>query len=148
MDRKLLNIIFNLKSIKFNFIIGIFISTFGGCGFSSKPIYTDTDYKKIIGTPVKIANLEIAQYDFPEKLNWNDANVVCNALGDGWRLPTEDELNFINKNKRKIGNFSNSHYWSNTVVVCFNTWHTTLFSPPNLLNDKESKNTVRALRSF
>jgi hypothetical protein len=69
-------------------------------------------------------------------------------LGDGWRLPTEDELNFIYKNKDKIGSFSNSHFWSNTVMVCFNFWHTILIPVQSSLNDKESKHNVHALRSF
>ncbi len=148
MGRKLLDIILNMKNINFKIIIGLYILTLVSCGYSSKPIFTDKDYKNIIGKSIKITNLEIAQYDFPEKLNWDDANKECNALGDGWRLPTEDELNFIYKNKDKIGSFSNSHFWSNTVMVCFNFWHTILIPVQSSLNDKESKHNVHALRSF
>ena len=137
-----------MKNLYFKIITGLYILTLGSCGYSPKPIFADKDYKNIIGKSIKITNLKIAQYDFPEKLNWDDANKECNALGDGWRLPTEDELNFINKNKDKIGNFSNSHYRSNTVMVCFNFWHTISIPLPSSLNDKESKYNVRALRSF
>jgi hypothetical protein len=28
---------------------------------------------KIIGNPTKIENLEVVQFDFPDKMNWTDA---------------------------------------------------------------------------
>ena len=39
----------------------------------------------IIGTPVKIDNLEIAQHDFPEEMDWDTAIQTCIDLGDGCR---------------------------------------------------------------
>ncbi len=36
-------------------------------------------------------------------MNWDDAKEACENLGDGWRLPTKDELNILYKNKDKIG---------------------------------------------
>ena len=68
--------------------------------------------KKIIGKPIKIKNLEVAQYDFPNRMNWNDAKKACTKLGKGWRLPTKNELNVMYKNKRKIGGFVRWLYWS------------------------------------
>ena len=106
------------------------------------------DAKEIIGKPITIGNLLVAQNDFPNQMKWVDAVNECTTLGKGWRLPTKDELNELYKNKDKIGNFSNSHYWSNTVMVCFNFWHTILIPVPSSLNDKETKYNVRALRSF
>ena len=75
------------------------------CGAPSKYIY-------IIDRPIEIMGLIIAQYDFPNPMSWDDAKKVCTELGDGWRLPTKDELNILFKNKVKIGGFSSSHYWS------------------------------------
>ena len=78
---------------------------------------------KIIGTPIKIGKLEVAQFDFPEKdgypkiMTWNEAKKVCANLGSGWRLPTKDELNLLYTNKNKIGGFSSDTmdgYWSST----------------------------------
>ena len=57
---------------------------------------------KIIGTPIKIGNLEVAQNDFPKWMNWDEANSACEGLGNGWRLPTKDELNLICENYKKI----------------------------------------------
>ena len=67
----------------------------------------------IVGTPIRIGNLEVAQNDFPNQMNWSEAKRACIELGSGWRLPTIDELNLICKNKDKIGGFAiNSFiYW-------------------------------------
>ena len=47
-------------------------------------------------------------------MEWDDAMKACADLGDGWRLPTKDELNTLYQNKDKIGGFANSGYWSCT----------------------------------
>jgi len=59
----------------------------------------------IIGKPVKIGNLLVAEFDFPKYLSWDDATIACSNLGKGWRLPTKNELNILYKNKTKIGGF-------------------------------------------
>jgi hypothetical protein len=57
--------------------------------------------------------LEIAQFDFPSLLDWSDAKKLCANLGDGWRLPTKDELIVMYQNKNKIEGFADDHYyWS------------------------------------
>ena len=110
-------------------IIFFIVIVVTSCGSSSKqpednktltPLYDtialkipkdNTDYKNIIGKPVKIGNLIICQYDFPEQMYWDDAVKACKALGDGWRLPNEDEIEYLNQNKVVIGGFNNSIYW-------------------------------------
>lgn len=72
---------------------------------------------KVIGTPIKIGDLEIAQYDFPTKMNFENAKKACSELGAGWRLPTKKELNTIYENKDKIGVFSNGFYWSSSSYL-------------------------------
>ena len=76
----------------------------------------------IIGTPVKIGNLEVAQRDFPNRMEWNAAVKACSDLGNGWRLPTRDELNLLYVNREKIGYFANNDYWSSTEVDADNAW--------------------------
>lgn len=76
----------------------------------------------IIGTPIKIGNLEVAQDDFPIRKEWNDAVKSCAALGNGWRLPTKDELNLLYINRDKIGRFANNDYWSSTEEGSDNAW--------------------------
>ena len=53
-------------------------------------------------------------------MTWEDAKKACAALGDGWRLPTKDELNILYENKDKIGGLIHqlrSPYWSSTEPV-------------------------------
>jgi hypothetical protein len=74
------------------------------------------DSASIIGKSIKIVNyLLVAQNDFPIGMMWDDANKACAALGDGWRLPTQEELNILYQNKDEIGGFSNKNFWSSTV---------------------------------
>ena len=73
-----------------------------------------------IGKPFKISNLEVVQKDFPNVMNWNDAKEACTELGDGWRLPTKDELNQLYNKKNKIDCFKNYSYWSSTEQVTDN----------------------------
>ena len=63
---------------------------------------------------VKIGNLEVMTEDLEGKMTWEDAMKACADLGDGWRLPTKDELNTLYQNKDKIGGFADYGYWSST----------------------------------
>ena len=67
-----------------------------------------------IGKTIKIGILEIAEYDFPKKMNWYDAKQACANLGEDWRLPTRYELNYIYINQVVIGVFVLDDYWSST----------------------------------
>ena len=71
----------------------------------------------IIGKPIRIGNLLVAQKDFPNQMNWDDAVKSCSTLGKYWRLPTKDELNKLYLNKDIIGSFTVGVYWSNTDSV-------------------------------
>jgi hypothetical protein len=73
----------------------------------------------LIGKPIIIGNLIVAQNDFSNMLNWHDAKVACEALGNGWRLPTIDELNILYKNQYKIGGFEKFSYWSSKEIDSF-----------------------------
>jgi len=80
---------------------------------------------KIIGTPIKIGKLEVAEYDFPKTMKWNDAKIACaKLLGGGvWRLPTKDELNLMYQYKDEIGGFSsNNTYWSSSETDNGGRW--------------------------
>ena len=88
------------------------------------------DAKKIIGKPIKIGNLLVAQNDFPIMMRWSDAKSACADLGDGWRLPTKYELNILYENKDKIGGFKNmfggfarAFYWSSTEFDSNYAWN-------------------------
>jgi hypothetical protein len=58
-------------------------------------------------------HFEVYPTDLGE-MNWAKAKEACANLGDGWRLPTKDELNLIYENKNVVGGFANVYYWSST----------------------------------
>jgi hypothetical protein len=69
----------------------------------------------VIGKPKKIEKMEIAQFDFPMRLQFWEAKRIYELIGGGWRLPTKDELNVIYENKDVLGGLIGD-YWSSTPV--------------------------------
>lgn len=50
----------------------------------------------------------------PENLmTWHEATEYAKTLGDGWRLPTIEELKYAYDNKLK--GFTHFNYWSSTI---------------------------------
>tara|TARA_B110001452_G_scaffold256419_1_gene249742 strand:+ start:46 stop:1011 length:966 start_codon:yes stop_codon:yes gene_type:complete len=60
---------------------------------------------------IKIGDLEVMTEDLGD-LFWEDAKKECAKLGDGWRLPTKEELNILYENREEIGGFADNFYWS------------------------------------
>lgn len=142
-----------------NFSKGIpFASTINTA--SDKRYYTDSELKEankpenIIGKPIKIGKLLVAQNEFPNKSDWKNAIVMCSKLGPGWRLPTKDELYVLYQNKNILRNFSKYGYWSSTEgsmngnngVAYFQDF--TLGSTKPILENKLSTWGVRAVKSL
>jgi hypothetical protein len=69
---------------------------------------------EIIGKTTKIGNIEIAEKDFPTTLTWEEAEKACSDLGEGWRLPTIEELKLIFENKNLINGIHEGSYWSSS----------------------------------
>ena len=103
---------------------------------------------KIIGTPFRIGSLEVAQYDFPEEIDWHEAMKECTALGTGWRLPTIEELRLIFKNDDKISNFSGLVYWSSSEKDNSNAFFFNICGESTSYFNKQTINYVRAVRSI
>ena len=98
---------------------------------------------------IKIDNLEVMTEDLESTYTWDDAMKACAVLGDGWRLPTKDELNLLYENKEKIGGFANDYYWSSTEFGSYGFAWQQLFSigtQPYL--EKKDAAYVRAIRAF
>ena len=89
-------------------IIPLLLACFMGMGQTP-------DSASIIGKSIRIGNLLVAQNDFPNLMKWNETKVACNFLGNGWRLPTKEELYKLYQNKDTIGGFKNQFYWSSTA---------------------------------
>jgi hypothetical protein len=66
----------------------------------------------IIGNPYVLGKIKVAEFDCPKIMSWDEAVIECSKLGEGWRLPTREELNEMYKNKSKIKNFNFINYWS------------------------------------
>ena len=139
-----------MKNKFFKLITLLYLFILASCGTSLERPKSNTDYKNIMGKPIKIDNLEVAQYDFPDKIKWHDANKACAALGDGWRLPTKDELNTLYQNKNEIGNFSgDNQYWSSTESwYGGKMWLQYFDDGSQKFNDKYYPYYVRAVRAF
>jgi hypothetical protein len=93
----------------------------------------NTQENLIITIPNK-GKLEILKSDLNEKLNLKMAKEACNKLGDGWRLPDEDEFQAIyeilfSQNK---GNFKEDVYWSGTETYNNNPY---FFDLAELISD-------------
>ena len=129
----------------------LLIFALASCGDSNRTS-SGNDYENIIGKPVKFGNLLIAQYDFPTKMNWKVANSACASLGNGWRLPTKDELNKIYQNKDDIGGFEKRYlyYWSSEEVGYGvpNSWLQSFEDGYQFGMSQSSKNNVRAVKSL
>jgi hypothetical protein len=63
----------------------------------------------IVGVPIKLETIEITQYEFPKKMSYAEAKVAIAKLGNGWRLPTDVELNEILWYNEKVKKFTDTH---------------------------------------
>ena len=99
---------------------------------------------------IKIGNLEIMPNDIHPVLgmSWNNAKEACEALGDGWRLPSKDELNILYRNRDKIGGLTGFNYWSSTEVSTGLAWYQNLTLGTQSSNYGYHTYSVRAVRSF
>jgi hypothetical protein len=87
-------------------------------------LYTASD---VIGNPIEIGNIEVAERDLTE-LNGADlklvnANRLAKKMGKGWRLPTRDELTEMYKNVNSLPNIKkNAFYMSSETFGSKAVW--------------------------
>ena len=106
------------------------------------------DSARIIGKAIKIGKLIISENLFPNAMSWDMAKLICPLLGNGWRLPTKDELSILYKNKDKIKGFEYNGYWSSTEVDSNYAWsHSFIYGSQGPLF-KANSAYVRAVRSL
>lgn len=64
--------------------------------------------------------------DLENEMTWDEANSACVKLGEGWRLPSLDELKIISRElyECNMGNFQSQYlgeyspaYWSNCPSI-------------------------------
>lgn len=82
------------------------------------------------------------------RATWKEANILANNNGQGWHLPTKEELGLLYLKRNIIGGFSNSYYWSSTEVGSGNAWYQSFGNGYQYNNDKSNTFLVRAVREF
>ena len=102
--------------------------------------------KEIIGKPIRIGNLFVAEYNFPEEMDWINAKKACESLGNGWRLPTKKELILMEENHDKLERFYNRRFWGTNKKEGYERC---LYQVGDM-SVREGQNTwtVRAVKSF
>lgn len=56
-------------------------------------------------------NFEVSENDCPKYISWNDANLLAEKMGTGWRLPTLNEIEGL-KQYKLIFDLSKRVYWT------------------------------------
>ena len=82
------------------------------------------------------------------KINWDDAVAACKAVGDGWHLPSKDELNLLYLNKDAIGGFVDHNYWSSLEGSASSGGVQYFLNGNQYANLKANTNNYRAVRAF
>lgn len=109
-----------------------------GVEYSLTPIEKKTN--KVLEQHLKF---EVYPEDLAE-FTWEDAKEACAKLGDGWRLPTREELHLMWLNKDN--SFAAAYYWSSSEGDTSIAW-LQYFVDGNQLDDyKASTGYVRAVR--
>ena len=93
--------------------------------------------KSVIKKTYNLNGLEIAKFDFLDPMTYDEAVRACSKLGDGWRLPTKEEMEEIYENKNMLGGFispiyvsdnaefsidNNVYYWSSSSYGSDYVW--------------------------
>lgn len=89
--------------------------TIDGVEYSLTPVKKET--YKVLEQHLKF---EVYPVDLG-RFTWNDAKEACAALGEGWRLPTREELHLMWLNKDD--SFAASNYWSSSEPSNNHAWY-------------------------
>ncbi len=73
-----------------------------------------------VGAADRTGQLEVMTKDLG-RMTWHEAKKACAAIGEGWRLPTKDELNILYQQKNVAGGFG-VYYWSSTEADKVDAW--------------------------
>jgi len=103
---------------------------------------------KIEPESIPIENHLVVMTEDLGEMNWVTAKKACEALGNGWRLPTKNELNILYQNRNKIGGFRDSYYWSSSAGSNDDAWYQSFYRGNTYNYSKDSTYRVRAVRSF
>ena len=111
--------------------------------------YLGMGQSNIIGKPIKIGKIKVAQNDLSDKQNFDDAKAKCRNLGEGWRLPTFDELKKIYDKRFDIGGLDGTQYWSSTLNDdgFSGAWYKNFWFNAQNIDNLANSNTVRCVKN-
>ena len=83
------------------------------------------------------------------EMKWFEAKKACKNLGEGWRLPTRDELTLLHEQLHweKIGEFWNVKYWSSEEYDLDWAYYEDFNNYGSGYGSKKELNYVRAVRA-
>lgn len=113
--------------------------TIDGVEYSLTPIEKKTN--KVLEQHLKF---EVYPEDLGE-FTWEDAKEACAALGEGWRLPTREELHLMWLNKDD--SYTAAFYWSSSEYTNYNAWYQSFYSGTQYNDLKDATYYVRAVRA-
>lgn len=95
-----------------------------------------------------ITMLEVAEADLPGVYSWSNAVKACAKLGEGWCLPTKDELNqmYVNLKQQNRGGFGSVWYWSSSQYDTDYAWVQRFSDGSQYAGNKGGDLGVRAVR--
>ena len=83
-----------------------------------------------IKSPITGEQIQVAEEDFPDLMDWDDAMSACQNLGNGWRLPNKEELEAMYEQLHKQGkgnlNMSGTGAVRKAIWATPGTWTSTL----------------------
>ena len=91
---------------------------------------------------------EVYHKDLKGHYTWNEAKDACEALGEGWRLPTKHELNEMYKKREVVGGFANTNYWSSSEYDNYHAWRQYFANGGQFSGNKDFNYFVRAVRAL
>jgi antitoxin component YwqK of YwqJK toxin-antitoxin module len=109
---------------------------------------TQTYYDPNGNVVMKAGGVLLVGHEDLGEMNWEDAMAACEAMGDGWHLPTKDELNVLYQNKDAIGGFTDDCDWSSTKANDVSAWFQVFSDGYQGFNGKYHNYYVRAVRAF
>lgn len=102
------------------------------------------DERNILEQHIKF---EVYSKDLGEH-KWEDAKKLCKDLGNGWRLPTREELHLMWLNKESIGCSAAAYYWSSSEGHANYAWGQYFIGGSQYSFGKNSTYYVRAVRAL
>ena len=120
---------------------------FVGCGSSTdEGSSTDGGYEMI---NINGKSIQVATSDALHRMNWVSANNFCNNLGNGWRLPSMEELEAMYEqlHLKGKGNFKRNSYWSSEDAISCGQWCVDFWDGGSVIRC-HSNEEVRAVRTL